>query len=271
VSGADIENASASDLCIDGNRAENPHRLNGCRGGGIFLIQAHRVALRRVHVKAMNGDGISFQQCLGTTVEECVCEENAGLGLHPGSGSVGARILRCTCRANGGDGIFYCLRVSFSLCEGCTVTDNGGHGISIGGRDTDHLIRGNAVRANGGCGVYFRPADRVMAGSRNCIEANELAGNCLRTGAAEVDVSAAVCDVHILGNRIAPRDGIAGVRVIAGTQGVAIAGNRIQADEGRAIVIEDAGPAVRLDAPAEALAVGPDAAPTGAARHLAPQ
>ena len=57
---------------IDGNKAENAY-LNGCRGGGVFLLQAHGITLRKLFVRNYNGDGISFQQC-DTRIEECVVE-----------------------------------------------------------------------------------------------------------------------------------------------------------------------------------------------------
>ncbi|MFW6162485.1 MAG: right-handed parallel beta-helix repeat-containing protein, partial [Planctomycetota bacterium] len=188
-----------------------------------------------------------FQQTIGTVVEDCVCEGNAGHGLHPGSGSVGAVIRHCTCRQNGVEGIYYCLRVSFSLCERSTFEGNGRHGISIGGRDTDHLIRRNVIRANAREGVYFRPHDAVMAGHRNVLEANEVAGNCRSEGDAEIHVAAPVRDVYLLGNRIEPAsDAVAPVRVA----------------EGAAVHYEPADPP---------LAVGPDHAPPDAARHLSPE
>ena len=268
VSAAGVEDASVARLAVDGNRAQNPTRLNGCRGGGVFLIQARRVALRELHVANVHGDGNSFQQCVDTRIDDCVCEDNAGLGLHPGSGSVGAVMRRCTCRRNGEDGIFYCLRVSFSLCEGCTIEANGRHGISIGGRDTDHLVRGNTVRGNGGAGIYFRPHDRVMAGHRNQIEDNTLAANCQSTGEAEIDVAAPVCGVHLLGNRITPSGPrIAGIRIVEGTEGVVVHGNAIDGEPRRALVVEGDPAAVRIGAPSAPLAVGPDSAPPDAARH----
>ena len=269
ISASQVENASVSNLTIDGNRAQNPYQINGCRGGGVFLIQAHNVALRGLLVASMNGDGISFQQCGNTVIEDCTCEDNAGLGLHPGSGSVGAVMRRCTCRRNGADGIFYCLRVCFSLCEECTIEDNGRHGISIGGRDTDHLIRGNTIRNNGGCGICFREHDRVMAGHRNHIEGNVIAGNCQSVGEAEVHVTAFVTDVHILGNRVEPATPrTAGIRVGKNTEGVVIHNNQVEGNAATAIVIEGDRSVVRLGPPAAPLAVGPDRAPPNAARHL---
>jgi len=267
ISGSGVRDALVSCLAVDGNRAQNPHTINGCRGGGVFLIQTRGVALRDVAVANVNGDGVSFQQTVGTVLEGCVCEDNAGLGLHPGSGSVGAVMRRCTCRRNGADGIFYCLRVSYSLCEDCTIVDNGRHGISIGGRDTDQLIRRATIRGNGACGVYFRPHDRVMAGNRNHIEACEIAGNCRSEGQAEIDVAAPVADVHLLDNRIVPVDvRVAGIRVVEGTEGVVVHGNLI--DGPRGVIVEGDVAAVSREAPTAPLAVGPDAAPPDASRHL---
>ncbi|HPD16741.1 MAG TPA: right-handed parallel beta-helix repeat-containing protein [Planctomycetota bacterium] len=269
VRGEGVHGASVANLAVDGNRAQNPDTLNGCRGGGVFLIQCRQVTLRGLHVANVNGDGISFQQTDGTRIEDCTCEDNAGLGLHPGSGSVRPVLLRCTCRRNGADGIFYCLRVSFSLCEGCLVEENGRHGISVGGRDTDHLIRRNTIRHNGGCGIFFREHDRVMAGNRCHVEENDVAGNCQSSGEAEVHLAAALADVHVLRNRIQPASRrIAGIRVAEGTEGVVIYGNQIGGEAATAMVIEGDPAAVRLGPPEKALAVGPDNAPPDAARHL---
>ena len=267
VSASYVEDASVANLAVDGNRAQNPHLINGCRGGGVFLIQTRRVALRGLRVSNVNGDGTSFQQTVGTLLEDCACEDNAGLGLHPGSGSVAPVMRRCVCRRNGADGIFYCLRVSYSLCEGCTVEDNGRHGISIGGRDTDHLLRGNTIRRNGACGVFFREHDHAMAGNRNHLEDNLIEGNCLSTGEAEVHLAGRVRDVHLLRNRIRPTSPrIVGIRVAEGTEGIVIHGNQVEGDQ--AIVIEGDRETVSFVAPAAPLAVGPDHAPPDAARHL---
>ncbi len=264
-----VEGASVANLALDGNRAQNPDAINGCRGGGVFLIQSRGIALRGLHVANVNGDGISFQQCEGTLIEDCTCEDNAGLGLHPGSGSVRPVLRRCTCRRNGADGIFYCLRVSFSLCEGCLVEANGRHGISVGGRDTDHLIRNNVIRNNGACGVFFREHDRVMAGNRCQVEANEVAANCQSTGEAEIHLAGSLADVHVLGNCIRPASPrVAGIKVAEGTEGVVLHGNQIEGESASAIVIEGDPSAVRLAAPPAPLAVGPDKAPANAARHL---
>lgn len=266
-----VKTAFVSDLTVDGNRAQNPDPINGCRGGGIFLIQSSLIGLMNLRVANVNGDGISFQQCQDILLEGCTCEDNTGLGIHPGSGSVRPILRGCTCRRNGADGIFYCLRVSFSLCEHCTIEHNGRHGISIGGRDTDHHISANTIRNNGGCGVYFRQHDRVMAGNRVLIEDNDLAANCQRLGEAEIHLDAQLADVHVLRNRIqpaAPR--IPAIRVAEGTEGVVLHGNRISGGPAEPIVIEGDPAAVRLGTPAAPLRIGPASAPPNAARHLAP-
>jgi len=270
VSGCGVEGASVENLAIDGNRAEN-EALNGCRGGGVFLIQAHHVALRGVTVRDFYGEGISFQQCLHTLIEDCTCEGNAGMGLHPGSGSVAPVIRRCTLRRNDAGGVFYCLRVTFSLLEGCTIDENAGIAISVGGRDTDHLIRNNTIRGNGQYGLYFRRENEVMAGHRCRFEHNTLERNCTGRYDAEIFLDATVQDVHLLRNRITvgPASG-KGVGIRVGPEARRIVAFENEITGALTQPIEMLGPkeAVSIEEPKVPLAVGPDAAPEDAARHL---
>ena len=267
ISGCHLSNAEVENLTVDGNKEKNAP-LNGCRGGGVYLLQAHDVKLRKLHVQNYKGDGISFQQCCNTLVEECVVEENAGLGLHPGSGSVGAILRRNACRRNGSDGIFYCLRVSFSLCEGNTIENNGGYGISIGGRDTDHLVRKNTIRGNGKAGIFFREGDLAMAASRNQIEENVLESNCRKEGAAEIDIQGETRDVHLLANTIRPDKGKAGVLVGPKCDRIVISVNNIIGENVTAIENKAPGSAVSMERPSKPLVVGQDRAPKNAAAHL---
>lgn len=266
ISGYHLEQATVRDLVIDGSRGENEY-LNGCRGGGIFLLQAHDVTLRDLVVTNYHGDGISFQQCRRTRIEGCVVAANAGLGLHPGSGSVGAVMRGNICRGNGSDGIFYCLRVSYSLCEGNLIEDNGGYGISVGGRDTDHLLRGNTIRRNARQGVYFREGDLAMAGSRNLLTGNTLEDNCRIEGAAEIDVQGATRDIHVLGNTIKPAKGKAALLIGPEAAGIVYHDNLAPAAK-TALVNQAGKAALSLAAPARPLAVGPTRAPADAAAHL---
>ena len=274
VSGYHLKDAVVENLTIDGNKEQND-RLNGCRGGGVFLLQAHNATLRRLRVKNYNGDGISFQQCRGTIVEDCALEGMTGIGLHPGSGSVGAVMRGNTCRDNGSDGIFYCLRVSFSLCEGNTLEGNGGYGISIGGRDTDHLIRRNTIRGNAKAGIFFREGDLAMAGSRNQIEENVIENNCRKEGPAEIEIQGETRDVHILNNtlRPGPRDGktVSGIFVSAKADRIVVAGNQVEGEKATLLENHAKDGAVSTQPPAQRLAAGPACAPKTADAHLGPE
>ena len=230
VSGYHATDSLIESLKIDGNADENGH-LNGCRGGGIFLLHADRTVIRDVTVENYNGDGISFQQCEDIVLEDSICQRNRGLGFHPGSGSMRPQMRRLVGRDNGGDGLFYCLRVTSGVLEDSQFQGNGGHAISVGGRDTGHVIRNCTARGNGGCGVYFRKGDEVMAGSRNTVENCTIKGNCRRDGKAEVHLDAELTDVVLRGNEIGPgesaRDGWNGIRVEASVRSVTLEENRL--------------------------------------------
>lgn len=58
---ADVHNVVLKNITIDGNAPQNEN-LNGCRGAGVFMLNAHQVHLENVKVTNYNGDGISFQQ-----------------------------------------------------------------------------------------------------------------------------------------------------------------------------------------------------------------
>jgi parallel beta-helix repeat protein len=176
VSGYHIEGARIEDLIIEGNRASNPH-LNGCRGAGIFLYRAFGTVIKNCVVRDYHGDGISFQQSNDVTVEDCVCENNAFLGLHPGSGSQRPRIQRCVARDNGTDGLFLCWRVRHGLFKDNVLERNQRYGISIGHKDSDNLIQGNIVRQNQQDGVFFRNESLGMAAHRNRLLENVIEDN----------------------------------------------------------------------------------------------
>jgi hypothetical protein len=93
VSGYNIEGVQVQDLIIDGNKDENVS-LNGCRGGGIFLYRGFGTVIESCVVRNYHGDGISFQSSNDVLVRGCVSEDNAGLGIHPGSGSSSATASR---------------------------------------------------------------------------------------------------------------------------------------------------------------------------------
>jgi parallel beta-helix repeat protein len=188
VSAYHTEGVRIEDLVIDGNKESNPP-LNGCRGAGIFLYQGFGTLIRGCTVRNYNGDGISFQQSNDVTVTDCVCEDNAVLGIHPGSGSQRPVVRRCVARRNGADGLYLCWRVRYGLFEENLLEENGRYGISIGHKDSDNLLRRNTVRANSQHGVCFRDESLGMAPHRNRLEENTIENN----GGDEIHIGG---DVH---------------------------------------------------------------------------
>ncbi len=176
VSAYNVQAARVENLIIDGNKESNVH-LNGCRGAGIFLYRAFGTVIQNCVVRNYNGDGISFQQSNDVSVVDCVCEDNAYLGIHPGSGSQRPLVRKCIARRNGTDGLFLCWRVRHGLFEDNVLEGNGRFGISIGHKDSDNLLRRNLVRLNHRDGVYFRNESLGMAAHRNRLEDNIIENN----------------------------------------------------------------------------------------------
>jgi parallel beta-helix repeat protein len=176
VGGWGIRDAAVEGLTIEGNRAKRG-KLDGCRGGGIYLFECADVAVRGCTVRDYNGDGISFQVSHRVTVEGCTAEGNAGLGIHPGSGSQRPVVRRSRAIDNGSDGLYVCWRVKHGQFEENELRGNGGSGVSIGHKDTDNLFRGNTITGNGRAGVLFREESEPMGAHRNVFEGNRILDN----------------------------------------------------------------------------------------------
>lgn len=165
----DQQDVQVRDLVLDGNREQCPPE-DGCRGGAVNLLRVARVVLSGLTCRNMNGDGFSYQNCPDVLVERCLCEDNAGGGCHPGSGSARPIVRDCVLRRNGGCGLFLCWRVKNGLFEGNTMEENAQMGISIGHKDTDNRFVRNTVRRNKLSGVYFREEAGHAAGHRCTVE-----------------------------------------------------------------------------------------------------
>lgn len=234
VSGYHIEGARVEDLIIDGNKAENV-ALNGCRGAGIFLYRAFGTVIERCIARNYHGDGIGFQQSNDVVVQECVSEDNAGLGLHPGSGSQRPVVRQCVARRNGEDGLFLCWRVRHGLFERNVFEDNGRFGISIGHKDSDNLLQDNQVRANRQDGVFFRNETVGMAGHRNRLERNVIENNGAGSEAAGIRVRGETKDLVFRNNIIRDtrpaeaRRQTVGIRIEEGAGAVVLDDNAIDA------------------------------------------
>jgi parallel beta-helix repeat protein len=177
ISGYHLEDARVENLAVDGNRAENPTRVDGCRTAGIFLYRGDHCVTSHCVVRDYNGDGISFQQSNDVEVGDCVVERCAGFGLHPGSGSQRPIVKNCRAVANGDDGFFFCWRVRGGVAEGNWLENNGGHGMSIGHKDSDNFVRGNTIIGNRRGGVYWRAETEPMAAHRILFENNTVRDN----------------------------------------------------------------------------------------------
>jgi len=169
-------NVTIEGITIDGN-GDKMEYLTGCRGGGMFLFECNDVCIRNCLVRNYNGDGISFQASRNIVIEQCVCEANTGVGLHPGCGTERATVRRTRCTDNGGDGLFLCWRVKHSLFENNDFSRNQRHGISIGIKDSDNQFRNNEVKSNAKSGVLFRDQPEPNGAHRNVFENNRILDN----------------------------------------------------------------------------------------------
>ena len=177
ISGYNLEDARVENLEVDGNRAENPTKVDGCRTAGIYLFRSDNCVISNCVVRDYNGDGISFQQSNDVKVGGCVVERCAGFGLHPGSGSQRPSVKNCRAIANGDDGFFFCWRVRGGVADGNWLENNGGYGMSIGHKDSDNFVRRNTIIGNKLGGVYWREETEPMAAHRVTFENNTVRDN----------------------------------------------------------------------------------------------
>ena len=249
-------NAGVRSLILDGNYPQNQFELNGCRGAGVFLLQAHRITLEEIEVRHFYGDAVSFQQCTDITVANCHLHHNTGGGLHPGSGSVRYQLLTNRIEDNGGCGIYYCLRTTHSLCSENYIVRNELDGISVGERDTDHRVQYNVVLENGDAGIALRQPV-VQSGDRTWLESNTLRGNNKNGNFAELYIAPGLSDICAAGNTIEATHGPA---IFIGEHGhnICLVGNTVNGQ-----------PHNHCDStPSDFPETGPEAATLHSIRHL---
>ncbi len=229
ISGEEISGAAIENLALDGEKGRNEN-LDGNYAGCIFLQDCRRIAIRGVTARNYNGDGISWQICHDVVVEDCHSHDNAGLGLHPGSGSQ-RPIIRGNRLENNEIGIFFCWGVKNGLAEKNAVRNNRRFGVSIGHRDTDNLICDNEIVGSGETGVLFRPErGKAFAPHRNRLERNRIIDSGAERGIG-VDVQGETEQVAIAQNEIRetrqPLERI-GVRVGKDARQITLSDNRIE-------------------------------------------
>jgi hypothetical protein len=229
LTGEEIQNVAIENLTLDGNKANNAN-LDGNYAGCIFLQDCRTFTIRKVTARNYNGDGISWQICHDVTVEECHSHDNAGLGLHPGSGSQ-RPIIRNNKIERNDLGLFFCWGVKHGFAERNYIADNRSYGISIGHRDTDNEISWNEVLRSGKAGIVFRPErGKAFAPHRNRVENNRIIDSGAEQGVA-IDVQGQVETIQITKNRLQETRGQAeriGIRIGAETRGIELADNQIE-------------------------------------------
>jgi hypothetical protein len=228
ITGENVHDMNIENLTLDGNRTKNEN-LNGNYGGCLFFQDCNRIKIRNVTARNYNGDGISWQICHDVLVENCTSENNAQLGLHPGSGSQ-RPIIRNNKLIGNDIGVFFCWGVKHGLAEKNTITGNR-VGISIGHRDTDNLITLNEIKASKEVGILFRPErGKDFCGHRNRLFKNRLIDNGGEKGAA-IDIQGGTESITIVENEItesrAPAERVA-VRIGPQTRDIVLQKNRVR-------------------------------------------
>lgn len=262
IAGYGVENVRLSGLILDGGENDSGY-LDGCRGGGVFLLGCGQIEMDNLEIRRYRGDAISFQQCVDVWVIACHLHHNAGHGLHPGSGSVRYVMADNHVHDNGGCGIYYCLRTSHSICRDNRIETNAAEGITIGERDTDHLVQANIIRHNGKAGLALR-TPQAGGPDRLIIRDNHLSGNQRAADGCEMEIGPRINQVHVLDNQF---DGDRLIRIAEDCQDILLDGNTCN---GRSLTERDvaSASAIQWGSPAQPLPVGPAALPMDGARHL---
>jgi Right handed beta helix region len=173
IDGMQVSDIVIENITLDGNKAGNDF-LNGNYVGCIFLRESNRIRMRGITARNFNGDAISWQVCHDVRVEDCHSHDNAGYGVHPGSGSQRTVVVNNRLERND-IGFFFCWGVRWGLCERNTILDNRRFGVSVGHNDTDNVIRNNEIGRSGQVGVLFRQEDGpTFTPNRNLLDQNRI-------------------------------------------------------------------------------------------------
>lgn len=235
VGGWNVSNVVVEGVTVEGNR-QRSQPLNGCRGAGIYLFECADIAFKNCTVRNYNGDGVSFQVSQRVAVEDCRSEGNAGLGLHPGSGSQHPVVRHNVSIGNDGDGLFVCWRVKHGRFEENVVQGNKGFGISIGHKDSDNVFLKNVVLSNSQAGVLFRNETEPMGAHRNVFRENVILDNGFGRDGHGVSESVVIRGVHkdlqfrnnVIGYSGPREGGKAAIRASAEATGLVLDGNDLR-------------------------------------------
>ncbi len=172
----DAENASISNLMINGNRDDN-FFADGCNSAGVLIFKSKMITVDHVQIKDFNGEGISWQITENVTIKNCEISGSGNTGLHPGTGSPFSVIENNDVHHNDWDGLFICWRVYQSKVAANNFHHNGRFGVCTGHKDTDVLFENNHIYSNKSDGVNLRGERESNAPHRNTFTRNTIENN----------------------------------------------------------------------------------------------
>jgi len=195
----EAEDASVSNLSIDGNREEN-FFADGCNSAGVLVFRSRNIIIDAVQVKDFNGEGISWQITEHVTVLNCEISGSGNTGLHPGTGSPFSVIENNDVHHNDRDGLFICWRVYQSRVTGNRFHHNGRFGLCTGHKDTDVLFENNHIFSNQSDGVNLRGERESNAPHRNSFVSNIIENNGTSGGAYGFSINSPAKDLLLKDN-----------------------------------------------------------------------
>ena len=196
----EAENASISNLVIDGSREEN-FFADGCNSAGVLIFKSKKITVDKVHVKDFNGEGISWQITEHVTIRNSEISGSGNTGLHPGTGSPFSVIENNDVHHNDRDGLFICWRVYQSKVSGNKFHHNGRFGLCTGHKDTDVLFENNHFFSNASDGVNFRGERESNAPHRNTFVNNTIENNGTHGGGYGFSINSPARDLLLKENR----------------------------------------------------------------------
>ena len=195
----DAENASISNLVVDGNRPEN-FFADGCNNAGVLILRSRHIVVDHVQVKDFNGEGISWQITENVTVKNCEISGSGNTGLHPGTGSPFSVIENNDVHHNDRDGLFICWRVYQSKVSGNKFHHNGRFGLCTGHKDTDVIFEDNHIFNNESDGIHLRGERESNAPHRNTFIKNIIENNGTGEGGFGFSINSPATDLVLKEN-----------------------------------------------------------------------
>lgn len=154
IHGEHLKDVAVRNLCLDGNLPQNPHRINGCRGGAIYFSWSENIEIDHVYESSFNGDGISYQSCYDVRIYNSKFSKNISQGIHPGAGTTKSLIENCEAHQNGNSGFFFCVKANHITIKKSCFSKNL-EGITIRNHDCNNLIEECEISHNKRHGIHI--------------------------------------------------------------------------------------------------------------------